>query len=61
MSNDERLAAILDKPEIEILRSLSALSVPDLHRLEQLEMDGADRDKVLDAIDAALTAHHASS
>lgn len=57
MSNDERLAAIIEQPELEIMRSLSSLSVPDLHRLEQLEMEGKDRDKVLDAIDEALTAH----
>lgn len=61
MSNDERLQAILDKHELEILRSLSELSVPDLHRLEQLECDGKDRDRVLDAIDDTLTAHSAAA
>ena len=61
MSNDERLSAILGQPELEILRSLAELSAPDLHRLEQLEMKGEDRDNILDAIDRTLTAHSANA
>jgi hypothetical protein len=38
------------------MRSLATLSVPDLHRLEQLEMDVRNRDKVLDAIDTVARA-----
>lgn len=58
--NDQRLSALLEQSELEVMRGLADMSLPDLHRLEQLEMDGQNRDRILDAIDSTFSAKGAS-